>query len=391
MRRPGRQPRLPGDVRSFRGLWCLLLAVAMLACAHAPRVVPLSAKAQPPTPPTSLPAEPVGPEPSDAECLAGLASPEVTPVQASEVLFTRPSERTGWLASCRGSRGGPIPCLIEGRYAGDSAAQRMALSLYARTGSVAGPDDERWVARHDGVRAHVLPALPVGPSRKQLDRVTRALFGVNDLVSEIARLSGRAPRFRATGLRVRFFRPEGPSDAEVYVSEGQIDVPVEVPPPPRVAHPTRSHGRGSPARLASAQARTSPPPAPPPISREDVVRALARLNDGEHGGWSARALGEAYRAVVARCGDDARCASRFDPRPVSADRPALFRAGGDPTDFGVELVVRYYQEQKASLSRPPKPTPARSSFKCAEPENGFVWSLVAGEFFANFDKSAACP
>ncbi|HEU4405196.1 MAG TPA: hypothetical protein VFS43_07895 [Polyangiaceae bacterium] len=391
MRRPGRQPRRPGDVRGLWGLVCLALSVAAFACGHAPRVVPLSAQAHPPDPPASLPAEPAGPEPSDAECLAGLASPEVTPVQASEVLFTRPSERTAWTATCRGAKGGPIPCLLEGRYAGDAGALRLALSLYARTGSVAGPDDERWVTRHDGARAHVLPALPVGPSREQLDLVARALFGVNDVLSEIARQTGQAPRFRATGLRVRFFRPEGPADAEVYTSEGQLGVPIEVPPAPRPSRPPpRGRQRGGPARLASAHAH-EPPPARPPVSRDDLVRALARLNDAEHGGWSARALEAAYRSIVARCGDDARCAARFDPRPPAADRPALFRPGGDPADYGAELVVRFYREQKAALARPRRQPPPRSAFKCAAPENGFAWSLVAGEFFAGFDRSAACP
>lgn len=392
MRRRGSHLARPGAVRSFRGLWCLALAFAAAAapaCAHAPRVAPLSATAPPPEPPASLPGEGAGPEPSDAECLAGLASPEVTPGQASEVLFGRPSERTGWLASCRGSRGGPIPCLLEGRYAEDRRALRLALSLYARTGSVAGPEDERWVDRRDGERAHVLPALPVGAARKQLERVTGALLGVNEVLSEIALLGGRAPRFRATGLRVRFFRPEGPADADVYTSEGQIGVPVDVAPAPR---PTR-HQRAASARLAAARAHGPPAahraPPRPTVSRDDVVRALARLNDDEHGGWSARALAGAYRAVVERCGADARCLARFDPRPPAPGRPPIFWAGGDATEYGVELMSRYYREQKAALARV-RP-PASAAFKCAEPENALAWALVAGEFFAGFDRSAACP
>ncbi len=359
-------------------MWWLPLALATLACAHAPRVAPLSATVASAEP---VPAVEASPEPD--ECLASLGAPEVTPVQAAEALFTRPSERTGWLAACRGKRGGPIPCLLEGRYAEDGAALKLALTLYGRTGSVAGPEDERWVERRDGGRAHVLPALPVGASRKQFDRVTGALLGVNDFLAEVARLEGRAPRFRATGLKVRFFRPEGPADAQVYTSEGQIGVPVDVPPPPRGP---RAH-RASAARFAltPAAARAAPRPS---VSRDDVVRALARLNDGEHGGWSARALAVAYGAVVKRCGADARCLARFDPRPPASGRPALFRAGGDPTDYGVEVIARYYREQKAALART---GPSPSTFKCTEPENGVAWSLVAGEFFGGFDHSAACP
>ncbi|MCU0682039.1 MAG: hypothetical protein MUF34_07240 [Polyangiaceae bacterium] len=387
MRRAGRQPRRPSAIRSFRLFAGLVLALAAVACGHQPRVEPLSATASAEASPLQS-LESVGAEPSDAEWLAGLASPEVTPLQAAESLFARPSEQAGWLAACRGSRGGPIGCLLEARFAEDPSALKLALSLYTRTGSVVGAEDEHWVDRHDGERAHLLPALPVGSARKQLDRVVGTLLGVNDFLAEVARLGGRAPRFRATGLRVRFFRPEGPADAEIYTSEGQLGVPVDVPPQPHSPRAPHRH-RAAAARVASVQAlgpralvRT-----PRPLSRDDVVRALVRLNDGEHGGWSKRALGNIYHKVLDHCGSDTRCHARFDPRPPGS-RPSLFREGGNPADYGVELIFRYYREQKAALSRPRSPPPA---FKCAEPENGLAWSLAAGEFFAGFDRSAACP
>jgi hypothetical protein len=305
-----------------------------------------------------------------------LASPEVTALEAVEALFPSPAERTAWLAACRSARGGPVPCLLEARYAGEAASLKTALALYARTGSVAGPDEERWVERRDGARAHLSPALPVGPARKPLERVAGALYDVNEFLAELGRLRGRSPRFRATGLRVRFFRLEGPGGAEVYAAEGQLAVPIDAPP----ARPARGPARGGAARAADAR---------PPVSRDDVLRALARLNDAEHGEWSARALEATYRAVVERCGGDARCLARYDPRaPGGAPRSALFRPGGDPADYGAEVIVRYYAEQRAVLTRGHPDGPA---FRCAAPENAAAWSLVSAEFFAGFDGGIPCP
>lgn len=65
-----------------------------------------------------------------------------------------------------------------------------------------------------------------------------------------------------------------------------------------------------------------------------------------------------------------------------------FQPGNDVREYGADLAVRYYREQRGALGQGPRVSPA---FKCGTKENARAWALFVEEFFGGIDRVSACP
>jgi hypothetical protein len=121
--------------------------------------------------------------------------------------------------------------------------------------------------------------------------------------------------------------------------------------------------------------------------RELLFHEIFHLNDQAHRGWSARALGPVYAAIVARCGAKKACLAPWAPVETSTRGTwyAFLPANG-VGEYAAELATRYLREQRvvARGGRVARP------FKCRTPENAMAWSLLAAEFFGNADLVPGC-
>src|SRR4051812_14947821 len=100
-----------------------------------------------------------------------------------------------------GSEADQINCLIAARYAKDSAAAKVATSLYASSGTVMGilPEQD-----FDGAyrgKLHLVPHLPIAGDRKHLEWAAGALV---DFEAFFKALGGK-PNYRWRALDFRFF------------------------------------------------------------------------------------------------------------------------------------------------------------------------------------------
>ena len=280
--------------------------------------------------------------------------PPLPPHVAMEILFL--GEAGGPSRSCiSGNDGERIGCGIRLRYANDSAARRVALDLYARTGTVVGllPEQD-FAGGYRGV-VHLVPRLPVGTARKHLQWTAAALLDYDDFFRRL----GGAPNFRWLALALRFFRSPGRRTPSAFATDWTI------------AYNVNGSLFGSATGV-----------------RGTLFHEIFHLNDAAHGRWSARALAPTFDAIVAKCGVRTACLARYTPASlmVKGGTYYAFQPGNGVREYGAELARRYYEEQRAVLhggvvSRP---------FKCAAPENLLVWSLLVREFFGGVDRVGAC-
>lgn len=291
------------------------------------------------------------------------------------------------LGSCgQPTRPARIRCLLARRYQGDARSARLARSIYDLTGTVVGLEPAR---RMDGGwrgKLKLVPALLVGRHRRHLKRIAVALRDIHAFIQGLTKHlskhlskqpAARVPpgkprpriRYRYTALAFKVFRSVKRATPSAYAWQWSVAY--------NVNGSLLRHQRGV---------------------RQTLFHELFHLNDHAHQDWSERVLGKLYQGILRRCtrgrGMRARLAKRC-LKPYAPHRTTVrggvyyaFHRESGVGEYGAELAVRYFLEQRVALANKrlhPKP------FKCRTAENARAWRLFAAEFFGGVDLGPACP
>ncbi len=254
-----------------------------------------------------------------------------------------------------------VRALIVQRYAADPKAQAIALSLFEKTGTVAGLLAEQDMDGAYRGRLHLVPALPTGPHRQHLRLAADAVLDFQAFFSAIqGKASGPLPfRFQPLGLR--------------YFESVKRRTPSAVAVGWTVAYNVRGSLFTSPQR-----------------TRETLFHEVFHLNDQARGWWSTRALVDVYRRIVARCGTDKTCLKPYAPDSIVVRGPGgtyyAFMPDNGVTEYAADVAKRYYVEHRAHLRGEKVGTP----FRCQRPENAEAWTKVVDEFFGGVDLLPPC-
>jgi len=316
--------------------------------------------------------------------------PVVTVTEAAQILFPGARRRvasktvTSWagkaaLRACRdGKRPARIRCLVARRYERDARAARLARAVYDLTGTVVGLEPAR---RMDGGwrgKLRLVPALLVGRHRRHLKRIAVALRDIDSFFKGLAKHAkrggagragrGAAIRYRWTALAFKAFRSVGRATPSAYAWGWTVAY--------NVNGSLLRHQRGV---------------------RQTLFHELFHLNDRHHKDWSDRVLQGLHRRIILRCTRGRGKRSRLSKgclKPYAPHRTTVrggvyyaFHPESGVGEYGAELAVRYFLEQRGVLSKSRRrPAP----FKCRTPENARAWRLIAAEFFGGVDLVPAC-
>jgi hypothetical protein len=290
-------------------------------------------------------------------CCCAVVSAETTPTETIDVA----SARVLLFGRAGSDACDSAECLLEARYAGDAAAKQLALALYADTGDIAGVGADEVMDGGFRGKIHLVPELPVGKYRQQLEWASAALHDIDAFFA--AQFTADAPpayRWRALGLR--FVRSVGKHTPSAYASGWSFTYNVE----------------GS---LMTSAASV----------RETLFHELFHVNDGHHNDWSRKTLGADYDAIVAKCGTDMRCLAPFAPNDTYVRGGTYYAFQPDNGDgaheYAAELAVRYFKEQREMRANKQLSTRA---FKCGPAVNARAWKALVDEFFAGRDLVPGC-
>lgn len=291
------------------------------------------------------------------------------------------------LGSCKQpKRPARIRCLLALRYKGDARSARLARSIYDLTGTVVGLEPAR---RMDGGwrgKLKLVPELLVGRHRRHLKRIAVALGDIHGFIQGLSkRLSKRlsepaaarpAPgqkrpriRYRYTALSFKAFRSVKRATPSAFAWGWNVAY--------NVNGSLLRHQRGV---------------------RQTLFHELFHLNDHAHKDWSERVLDKLYQRIIKRCtrgrGKRAKLSKRC-LKPYAPHRTTVrggvyyaFHPESGVGEYGAELAVRYFLEQRAVLAKKRRRV---KPFKCRTPENARAWRLFAVEFFGGVDLVPACP
>jgi len=270
-----------------------------------------------------------------------------------------------------------VRCVYDERYKADPKAASLAHELWVKWKIVAGVEVAHTM--DGGYRGMIKlePALPVLEYRKHLEWIVAAFRDFDTFFAELERhrsgasgasgaprasgASGKAYRFRP--LTMRFMRSVNVNRPSAYAHDWTVAY----------------NFAGSLNTSADAV-------------RETLFHEIFHLNDFDHATWSPGALGASYDFASKKCGTSIPCLAPFTPNETIV-RGGTYYAfqpgnGGGVLEYGAELALRYYREQRAALrSLTPRPKP----FKCGPPENARAWSAMRDEFFGGVDAVPACP
>jgi hypothetical protein len=247
---------------------------------------------------------------------------------------------------------------VAARFEGDPQARRLALDLFDTAGDEVGVlPPQRMDGGYRGTLS-LVPVLPVGAERQQLEWVAGALHDFDSFFADIGRHG--APRYRWRGLTLRFFRTVGDTTPNAFAEGWTVAYNV--------------HG----------SIDTSAPKV-----RETLFHELFHLNDADHGDWSPQHLTATQDAIERRCGQSTACLAPYAPTATIVRRGTYyaFQKGNDVHEYAAEVALRWYMEQRAVVRGE---TPTRPSFKCGPPENGRAWAAVTDEFFGGVDLVPGC-
>ncbi len=309
-------------------------------------------------------------QPSDAAAPTPIATARAAPAdriesaKAAEVLFLGAAATDPGVVACRSEKenDAQIRCLLAARYAGDPAAARDALALYARVGSVAGVLPEEQMDGGFRGQIHLVPEAPMGAERRHLAWVTAANEDFDGFFTELA-LGAKTPlRYRFRDLTYRFFRSVKRTTPSAYA------------------------GRWSVAYNVKGSLNTSAD-----AVRETLFHEIFHLDDAAHDGWSARVLRPTFDAIVLKCGTRVACLGPYAPNDTMV-RGGTYYAfqpnNGDAVhEYAAELGLRYYRENRAAIRGGALKKPG---FKCGPPENRRAWEALSGEFFGGADRTPIC-
>lgn len=284
-----------------------------------------------------------------------------TPEDAERVLFLATDLRTDVIRKdCPPSlaREPRIKCLIELRYADDRQSQKLALTLYEETGSLAGllPEETTDDGRNGKVR--LLPARPVGQNREHLTWIIDAF---RDYQKFLKGLSERGTvGFRDRPVHFRFFYSEKGGNPSAFAVRRNIGYNL--------------FGSVNVTDVAV---------------RDTLFHEIFHLNDSRHEDWSSRVLVPIFDEIVGRCGQKNACLSIYAPTDtkIRGSFYAFIPQTG-AREYAAELGLRYYRENRLALDNKELPL---KPFKCGAPENLTAWQALAEEFFGGVDLVPACP
>ena len=255
---------------------------------------------------------------------------------------------------------GGVAALLEARFAADPAALTLARKLFETDGDVCGPLDGE-EDMNGGYRGmiHLVPALPIGRERAHLERVAAALAEYDAFFAAIEKHAGSPPRYRWRDLELKFFKSVKRRTPAAF-AQGWT-----------VSYNLNGTLNGSDRQV-----------------RDLLFHELFHLNDAAHGDWTARTLAFTHAAIRARCGLNTACLEPFAPDPliVRGGTYYSFMPGNEEAEYGADLALRYWREQRAALAG----EAVKKPFKCGPPENARVWKALVDEFFAGVDFVPAC-
>ena len=208
----------------------------------------------------------------------------------------------------------------------------------------------------------IVPELPVGRHRRQLDWVAAAM---DDIEGFFGALGARAPRplaYRWRALSFQFLRSVGRTTPSAYAQGWTVGWNV----------------MGSLHRSGDKV-------------RETLFHELFHLNDAAHAEWTRHHLAGPFQQIVARCGTNRACLRPWAPSQTTVRGGTYYAFQPDNGEgfheYGAELALRWYREQRAVLRGA---RAAEPSFKCGPDPNPRVWSELAEEFFGGVDLVPGC-
>jgi hypothetical protein len=351
-----------------------LVLLALVACSRSP--TPPVASTPSASASASASAAPVAS--ASATAAATAAKP---PPRHPERAFALPAD-----PSCQGD----LRCLVEHAYAGDAQAKTAALALFDQTGDVAGTEYEQTMDGGFRGTLHILPVLPTGDARAQLERVLAAVRDLDTFFRHMypAVPTGETQRYRWHDITFRFFRsasgPAGHETPRTTPSAFAVGPrPMPHGPGDDIAFSLAYNVRGSLLRTETGV-------------RETLFHEMFHMNDDAHHDWSSRALAADYAAIVRKCGTgNVACLRPYAPNDTMvrggtfyAFQPNNGGRQGNVHEYAAELALRWYKEHLALMHH--QPLPGGRAFKCGPPENRRSWDALVKEFFA-IDLVPPCP
>ena len=346
-----------------RGAW--IFALLLGACGPSnptPAPAANTARRPPPLPPTATASASAttAAEPAPEPLPEGSATPE----DAERVLFLATDLRTDGLRKSCPVTLAPAPrirCLVKLRYEDDPESQRLALTLYDETGSLAGLLPEETSDDGHGGKVHLLPARPVDRNREHLTWILDAFRDYKRFLDGIA---ARAAAGAKVALRDR------PVDFRFFYSE-------------KGGHPSAFAVRRNIGYNLFGALNVSDT-----TVRDTLFHEIFHLNDSRLGDVSAGPLAALRDSIVARCGKRIACLTPYSPTDTLMNGGFYaFTDASGAREYAAELGLRYYREHRLLLEGKPLPV---KPFKCGPPENAAAHRLIADAFFGGVDLVPPC-
>jgi hypothetical protein len=296
---------------------------------------------------------------------AGGPGPPFTPDEVETFLFPTNTARIApEVIACRAiaAPADRVRCMIGHVLKADPIAVKAAIELYDRTGNVIGLEVEQTM--NGGYRGmlHLVPEAPVLAQRKHLEWVTLALYDFETFFQGLtAAAAGAAPvRYRVRPLALRFFRSVKARSPTAFAYDWTV-----------------AYNLAGSLNLSADAVR------------ETMFHEIFHLNDKDHKNWSVAGLGAIYIDIVAKCGTKVPCLAPYAPSEtlIRGGTYYAFHPENGVVEYGAELALRYYREQRAVLQKRPLKKPP---FKCGPSENARAWALIAAEFFGGVDLVPPC-
>jgi hypothetical protein len=268
-----------------------------------------------------------------------------------------------------------VRCMLTERYAAKPKDRDAFVAMYNDTGDVFAPGQADTM---DGGYRGIIKLVPVEPNgdAKHLRWVIAALRDYDDFFTQLADktrtdiLSDDRPpptpyAFRWRALMVRFVRSEKKRTPAAYALPWTVTY-----------------------NIAGSLHRSGD------VVRETLFHEIFHMNDFTHGTWTAKTLRTDYDAIVAKCSkakDRTKCFAPYAPgttKVIGGTYYAFTANNGDSVnEYGAELALRYYVEQREMLKRGKL---RGKAFKCGPVENARAWEALVKEFFVGRDLVPAC-
>jgi hypothetical protein len=241
----------------------------------------------------------------------------------------------------------------------DDKAKELATTMATDGGHVIEAGDDEIMDGGFRGKIHLVPELPQGKYRKQLEWVASALVQIDVFF----RTFDKAPDYRWKKLTIRFVRSVGKRTPSAMATGWTITH--------NVVGSLLTSERGV---------------------RETYFHELFHLNDFAHGNWSGKTLAKDYAAIVKKCGTKSKCLAPYAPNDTKVRATGTYYAfqpdnGNGVHEYAAELAVRYFKEQTEMRD---KEKLAKPAFKCGPAENARAWKAMVDEFFSGRDLVPAC-